>query len=293
MYLSSVRISGFRNFEDCLITLSKDLTVVIGENNIGKSNLLSALELVFSPDASDRKRRLKREDFCSSMARGVDPPRIRISCTLEEFSTPEEQAVVATWMTKIPGQARVTYLYRCLAHGVAHYQEDGPIPVEHYQWVLFGGEDETKDRFEDDQLRKISLETLSALRDAERQLRPGPRSMLAGIVARFEAAPDDKAKTEAAVAQLNGVLATAKQVGDAQGAINEYLKAVSGPVFAQEGRLSPVGTEYEDLLRNLMLEVRSGNGSFQGLGACAVERQVVFGLIPAPVARDAGAGCLF
>jgi hypothetical protein len=30
------------------------------------------------------------------------------------------------------------------------------------------------------------------------------------------------------------------------------LKAVSGPVFAQEGRLSPVGSEYDDLLRNLV-----------------------------------------
>ncbi len=267
MYLSSVRICGFRNFEDCSVALSKGLTVVIGENNIGKSNFLSALELVFSPDASDRKRRLKREDFCSSVTRGVDPPEIKISCTLEDCSAPEEQAVVATWLTKTPGQARVTYLYRCLAHGKPHYQKDGPIPVEYYDWVLFGGEEETKEKFEHDQLRKISLETLSALRDAERQLRPGPRSMLASIVSRFEAGPDDKAKTEAAVAQLNGVLGTAKQVGDAQQAINEYLKAVSGPVFAQEGRLSPVGTEYEDLLRNLMLEVRSGKGSFQGLAA--------------------------
>jgi len=265
VYLSSVRIKGFRNFEDCSITLSKGFTVLIGENNIGKSNLLAALELVFSPDASDRKRQLNREDFCSRVPRGDEPPEVSISCTLEEFTTPEELAVVATWMTKSKGQARVTYAYRCLPQGKPLYKKDGPLPVEHYSWVLYGGEDETKDRFEDDQLRKISLETLSALRDAERRLRPGPRSMLAGIVARFDAAPDDKAKTNAAVIQLNEALGKAKQVCDAQKAINDNLKAVSGPVFAQEGRLSPVGTDYDDLLRNLMLEVRSPNGAFQGL----------------------------
>jgi len=267
VYLSSVQIKGFRNFEDCSITLSKGLTILIGENNIGKSNFLSALELVFSPDASDRKRRLTREDFCSRVPRGDDPPEVIISCTLEEFTAPEERAVVATWMTKTEGQARITYAYRCLPQGKSLYRKDEPLPVEHYGWVLYGGEEETKDRFEDDQLRKISLETLSALRDAERQLRPGPRSMLAGIVGRFEAGPDDKAKTKAAVTQLNEALGKAKQVCDAQKAINDNLRAVSGPVFAQEGRLSPVGTEYDDLLRNLMLEVRSPDGAFQGLAA--------------------------
>jgi len=267
MFLSRVHIKGFRNFEDCSIALSKGLTVVVGENNIGKSNLLSALELVFSPDASDRKRRLRREDFCSSAPRTDEPPEVVIACTLEEFATPEEKAAVATWMTKTPGEARVTYAYRCQAHGKPGYKKDGPIPVEHYAWVLFGGEEETKERFEDDQLRKLSLETLSALRDAEGQLRPGPRSMLAGIVGRFEAGPDDKSKTEAAVGQLNDALSKAKQVCDAQKAINDYLKSVSGPVFAQEGRLTPVGTQYEDLLRHLMLEVRCGSGSFQGLAA--------------------------
>ncbi|MEQ1844822.1 MAG: AAA family ATPase [Nitrospira sp.] len=267
VYLTKVHIKGFRNFEDCLITLNSGLTVLIGENNIGKSNFLSALELVFSPDASDRIRRLKREDFCSSALRGDEPPEVSISCTLEGFTTPEEMAVVATWMTKTEGQARVTYTYRCLPHGRHLYRKGEPLPVEHYGWVLYGGEVETKDRFEHDQLRKISLETLSALRDAERQLRPGPRSMLAGIVARFEAGPSDKEKTKAAVTQLNEVLGKAKQVCDAQKAINDNLKAFSGPVFAQEGRLSPVGTEYDDLLRNLMLEVRSSNGAFQGLAA--------------------------
>jgi putative ATP-dependent endonuclease of OLD family len=264
MYLSSVHIKGFRNFEDCLIALTKGLTILMGENNIGKSNLLSALELLFSPDASDRKRRLKREDFCSNTPRTDEPPEVIISCTFDQIETDEERAAVATWMTKT-GQAQVNYVFRCLAHGKPLYKKNEPLPVEQYEWVLYGGEEETKERFEDDQLRKISMETLSALRDAEGQLRPGARSMLAGIVGRFDAAEDDRIRTAAAVKQLNEVLGTTKQVCDAQKAINENLTNVSGPLFAQEGRLTPVGAEYDDLLRNLMLEIRSSGGSFQGL----------------------------
>jgi putative ATP-dependent endonuclease of OLD family len=267
MHLSSVRIRGFRNFEDCSIALNRSFTVIIGENNIGKSNLLAALELVFSPDASNRTRRLRQDDFCTSMPLGDEPPEVSVACTLEGLDTPEELGVVATWLTKTEGQAKVTYSFRCSAYGKPLYRKGQSLPLEHYEWVLYGGEEETKDKFEDDQLRKISLETLSALRDAERQLRPGPRAMLAGIVARFTAGADDRARTEVMVSQLNDALGKAKQLRDAQTAINENLNALSGPLFAQEARLTPVGTDYDDLLRNLMLEVRSASGSFQGLGA--------------------------
>ena len=267
LFISSVRIKGFRNFADCSISLCDGLTVVIGENNIGKSNLLSALALVLSPDASDRTRRLAGEDFCSDVPRGDEPPEVLISCTLEGFEAIEEQSVVKTWLTKTKGQARVTYVYRCSAQGRLQYTKDAALPVKLYDWVLYGGEEETKDRFEEDQLRRISLETLSALRDAESQLRSGQRSMLASIISRFEASPDDRIRTNAAVNQLNEALEGAKQVGAAQNAINENLRALSGPEFAQESRLTPVGTEYRALLRNLMLQVRSAAGGFQGLEA--------------------------
>jgi putative ATP-dependent endonuclease of OLD family len=265
MYVSSVRMKNFRNFEDCTVTLNEGLSIVIGENNVGKSNLLFALQLVFSPDASDRTRRLTREDFCSHVARGDEPPEIVIACTLKGFETEEEKSVVQTWLTKTDGEARVTYAFRCSVRGRELYRKNGPLPIEQYVWVLYGGEEETRERFEEDQLRRISLETLSALRDAEGSLRPGARGMLASIVRRFEAEADDKTRTNEAVKQLNEVLGRAKQVCAAEKAINDNLKAVSGPAFAQEGRLTPVGTEYEDLIRNLMLEVRSRGGPFQSL----------------------------
>ena len=45
MYLSKIRIRNFRNFEDFTASFAGGLNVIVGENNIGKSNLLDAIRL--------------------------------------------------------------------------------------------------------------------------------------------------------------------------------------------------------------------------------------------------------
>lgn len=51
MYISKVSIKNYRNYKDFNIEL-KPFTILIGENNIGKSNLLEAMFLVLSHDIS-------------------------------------------------------------------------------------------------------------------------------------------------------------------------------------------------------------------------------------------------
>ena len=63
MYISKVEIKNYRNYEDFSIEL-KPFVTIIGENNIGKSNLLEAIFLVLSHDISVyRKRKLEIGDF--------------------------------------------------------------------------------------------------------------------------------------------------------------------------------------------------------------------------------------
>ena len=47
MYISKLTIENYRNFDDFEITL-KPFTLIIGENNTGKTDLLNALGLIFS-----------------------------------------------------------------------------------------------------------------------------------------------------------------------------------------------------------------------------------------------------
>ena len=62
MHLSRIRIENFRNFSDFDVTLGGNV-VVVGENRVGKSNLLYALRLIFDPTLPDSARQLSLSDF--------------------------------------------------------------------------------------------------------------------------------------------------------------------------------------------------------------------------------------
>lgn len=63
MYISKLVIKNYRTFNEFEIEL-KPLTLIIGENNIGKSNLLDSIGLIFGQDVSYSKRRvLEVADF--------------------------------------------------------------------------------------------------------------------------------------------------------------------------------------------------------------------------------------
>ena len=62
MQINWMRIKGFRNFEDETIHFSPK-TLVIGANDIGKSNLLYALRILFDRSLNERDLELSDSDF--------------------------------------------------------------------------------------------------------------------------------------------------------------------------------------------------------------------------------------
>lgn len=62
MRLSKLSIRNFRNFTTIDIPLAGNV-VLLGENRVGKSNLLFAIRLVLDPTLPDSARQLKLSDF--------------------------------------------------------------------------------------------------------------------------------------------------------------------------------------------------------------------------------------
>ena len=62
MHLSRITIENFRNFSKLEATLAGNV-VVVGENKVGKSNLMHALRLQFDPSLPDDVRDLGQEEF--------------------------------------------------------------------------------------------------------------------------------------------------------------------------------------------------------------------------------------
>ncbi len=62
LYISRVFIKNFRNFKNIDVNLDHK-QVIIGENDVGKTNFLKALQLILDPTLSDEERMLEESDF--------------------------------------------------------------------------------------------------------------------------------------------------------------------------------------------------------------------------------------
>ena len=62
MQIKEIKIQGFRNFQDAIINFASP-ALIIGANDIGKSNLLYAIRLVLDRNLSDATIEPVESDF--------------------------------------------------------------------------------------------------------------------------------------------------------------------------------------------------------------------------------------
>ncbi|PZR39740.1 MAG: hypothetical protein DI538_06195 [Azospira oryzae] len=125
MYISNLKIKNYRTFKDFSIDL-KPLTLIIGENNVGKSNLLDCIGLIFGQEVSYFKKRvLEVADFnystvcdfkrrilnTSINAEDIEYPEISISVTLTDWDADQESVIADWYLTEDFSIAGLTYIF--------------------------------------------------------------------------------------------------------------------------------------------------------------------------------------
>jgi putative ATP-dependent endonuclease of the OLD family len=182
--LRRVRIRNFRNFADVTIDPFPTPAVIVGENGVGKTNLLHALRMVLDPDLPDRRRRLQPDDVhdgAPSLTAGVE---VSVEVELTDFDddldarSELDGAIVGT----NPLVARLTYLLRPkkslgVVLGMPAARQLTP---EDYEWTIFGGADPANAMLA--AKRYAAMSVLPALRDAERDLDRADRSPLTRLL---------------------------------------------------------------------------------------------------------------
>lgn len=84
MFLESLQIHNFRSCIDTSIEFRSDVTILVGENNAGKSNIIEALRLATTPLSKRRTRYFEGEDVSES--RPDTPINIKLQYSnLSEF----------------------------------------------------------------------------------------------------------------------------------------------------------------------------------------------------------------
>lgn len=209
MYISHISIKNYRNFgNEPFTTKLKKFTTIIGENNIGKTNLLESIGLILSQDITMlRKRMLQLDDInyksrikfkqdvldTTITSENVKFPEVEVQLTFEEMDT-KQLSVVGDWFSdNSMNKAKLTYLFKpsngfnCkewveqqreyiqkLKEENKEWQEEKLLifiefPIKKYQYLIYGGNDSTN-RVDPYFLGMLKLELLDALRDAKREL---------------------------------------------------------------------------------------------------------------------------
>lgn len=137
MNIKNLTIKNFRNFNDFSIDFSEGFQTIIGENNIGKSNLYWAIRLVLDKELSYNSRRLELKDFHGFKKDVLFDDYVLIS--IELFSEKLSHFPTFHAFKTSDTTARITYVF---AHK-NKFNEDKSIPekieLSDFNWRLFAG----------------------------------------------------------------------------------------------------------------------------------------------------------
>lgn len=198
MYISNLSITNFRNFTSFNIDL-QPFTLVIGENNSGKSNMLEALCLIFGQEITVYKKRVLEiddinyqtvVDFKIKIADSSIPvdsiifPEVKVEVVMTDFNDDQEPVVGDWFIDKDLKFAKLTYVFSIRqgwqnknswiqAQRSKAIQEKNinviEFPISEYEYQIYGGNGQ-QNRVDFYFLKMIKMELLDALRDAKREL---------------------------------------------------------------------------------------------------------------------------
>jgi len=213
MYIQQIEIDNFRNFPPAIggsatkITFTEGTNIIIGHNNAGKTNLLSALQLVF--DSKKAKNRLTIDDFCKQYIDFSKPPEINITVSIREQldENPDDKVVVYDWITDLtkPYEAKITFSfflpqgedYNDYCIEIERFKDAGVYDSEKcwrfikkyffskYVARMYGGDPSSREAADSEMLEKFDFQFLHAIRDAEKQMFFGHNTILKDVLNYF------------------------------------------------------------------------------------------------------------
>jgi putative ATP-dependent endonuclease of OLD family len=261
MRIDRLQIKNFRNFMALDVRLGNH-AVIVGENRAGKSNLLHALRLLLDPSLPDTARQLREEDFWDGLPRPLGPEdRITISIDFADFEDNEEQlaSLAEHLISSEPLVARLTYVFERVA---------GSEDPNDCDFAIYGG-DRPENVVHSEIRRRLPLDLLPALRNAEGDLANRRRSPLGALLDQAVADTDGGqlddigGQVTAATTALTGLPAI-KELSDE---VTARLVSMVGSSHAGDFQLGVGPTDPQRLIRALRPLIDEGR---RGIGEASL-----------------------
>lgn len=203
MYLQQISVKNFRNLREVTIQLRQGLNVLVGRNNVGKTNLFHAIRHALGPSAAQGDLLWLTEDDIFR-ERGQDPTSdpIRIDLT---YSSLTDNQIAQFFEVLDPNPAGLN-----LSTAKIHFEATWSKTKKRFTVKRWGGPDDGDPTpVPNEIVEALPVTFLIALRDAEAYLTPGHRNRVARLL------KDVSSRLGTDESQIEGIFADA----------NERLKA--------------------------------------------------------------------
>jgi hypothetical protein len=243
MRIDSIHIKGFRNFADCKIKLDSH-ALIVGENDIGKSNLLYALRLLFDPSFSSRDFELNDDDF--------------------NMPSESSEVVITVKVTNINEECLISIFKAAIS-------DDRTVYIRFYQkknddYVFLTGPtlealEESSSRY---YIKHLQMEYVGSTRDLSHFLRRKQNRLLAE--ARSQRSDEDEQDDQTALAsiqegmdRLNDQINGLHYLSNSLNVVNKHMIELSSINDGYQMRFVSGSTDAGMLVDNLKLAFLSGN----------------------------------
>ncbi|MBX3728539.1 MAG: AAA family ATPase [Candidatus Sumerlaeia bacterium] len=246
MYLSRAKIKNFRSLKDVTVDFKKGLNLVLGRNNIGKTNLLSAIRIAIGPLASRGESIwLEEDDFLRPSVGEARTEQISIELVFEELSELQRSQFFEVINFDLADITKSKAIIRFEASWpvgkkMAKIKRTGGAPVPDAPDVPSAI------------LESVPITFLPALRDATASLAPGVKSRLAALLADRAARSgrNDQEAIESIFRQANTDLEAQDLIKETKVSLLKTTQAMAGSDHSPSG-IKATEAQFQRILKTL------------------------------------------
>jgi putative ATP-dependent endonuclease of OLD family len=305
VFISNLFVENYRSLKSFSIIL-KPRTLIIGENNIGKTNLLRALALLLNNEIGGyRKRSLNLEDFNYDVLQKfksdvaditIKPedlkfPSITINATFSHFNNEDEEAIVSEWYDDDShSTASLKYIFYCGITNKVKWVESVRENLVAFPFGLLPEETQKAHRSRIDGVDLPISDYKYKFEAGRGNIKPDSFQLEPLKIDFLDALRD--AKTELSASRENRLLyRILNNRDDARyGDIKDSADALNKSIADGGGELSNIKSDISTLLEILSLETESStnniNFSFSGLGVTELLKKISLEYGDKPIAVE-------
>jgi putative ATP-dependent endonuclease of the OLD family len=250
MWLRQLHIRNFRKIEDLTISLQKGLSVIVGENNSGKTAIVDALRLLVFSSRDFSAPHLNEDDFRS----GTNFAPIEISGMFTDLTPDDEVRFMECLVDRGKG----------LFEAQLNIRVDFNITTRRPSVRTWGGETEGGS-ISGNLYDSIAAVYLQPLRDPETGLRPGRHSQVSRLIDSVASQPQ-QAEFENIAADANAKIQELEPLKQAKRIISEQMSEIAGDQLTQVTDLVFSDPSFHRIIAGLLPIIDELPFTLNGLG---------------------------